>query len=192
MHAKNLLNTIGSFLVRPAKRKLILWSRHFQGKKGLEIGGPSSVFSIRGNFPIYLFADVIDGVNYSNETPWEGKISEGKTYKYFNNEQGHQFIREATDLHGIKDETYDFVLSCHSLEHLANPLKALKEWNRVLKPKGLLVIIVPDKRYTFDLNRSYTSMDHLVDDFNKNVGEDDTTHFEEILTLSQPCIVRTP
>src|SRR5688572_25275355 len=170
MSIKDYLITFFSYLRRPSKRRLITYSRQLTGKNGLEIGGPSSFFTVKGNFPVYLFANRIDGVNFNTETIWEGSIKEGGTYRFYKKE-GYQYIREATDLQGIEDNKYDFVLSCHSLEHVANPLKALSEWQRVLKPGGLLVLVLPDKRYTFDINRTYTKMDHLVKDYEFEMNE---------------------
>lgn len=46
---------------------------------------------------------------------------------------------------GVKDDSFDFVHSSHCLEHLHNPLVALTNWLRVLKPGGHLVCIVPDE-----------------------------------------------
>lgn len=182
---KDYIITALSYLRRRSKRKLIRYSYQLRGKKGLEIGGPSSQYALMGNFPVYLFAKQIDGVNYSNETVWEGSISEGQTYRY-HNKVGFQYIKEAIDLNNIVDESYDFVLSCHSLEHVANPLLALREWMRVLKPGGLINLILPDRRYTFDINRPYTTFKHLLADYEAGVKEDDPTHFEEILKAHQP------
>jgi ubiquinone/menaquinone biosynthesis C-methylase UbiE len=185
MHIKDAVITRMSYLRRPAKRKLINWARRLEKRKGLEIGGPSSLFSLKGYFPVYLYAGAIDGVNFSTETLWEGSLQEGNNYRW-HRKTGYQYIREATDLAGIADESYDVVLSCHSLEHVANPLKALYEWKRVLKPGGILVLVLPDKRYTFDVNRPYTTMAHLLDDYRNNTGENDTTHFEEIVRCFAP------
>jgi SAM-dependent methyltransferase len=184
MLTKDYLTTLASYIAKPSKRRLIKYCDRFRNKKGLEIGGPSALFSLRGYFPVYLFAQQIDGVNFSNQTAWEGKIEEGKNYRYYT-KTGQQFIREATDLAGIADKNYDFVLSCHSLEHVANPLKAIAEWKRVLKPEGYIVLVLPDKRYTFDINRPYTIMEHLLSDYEHNVGEEDSTHFNEILALHE-------
>jgi SAM-dependent methyltransferase len=180
-----------SYVSRPAKRMLIRYSYQLSGKKGLEIGGPSAQFSLMGGVPVYLFAEQVDGVNFSNETVWEGSIREGQTYRY-HTKTGHQFIKEATDLTGIANDSYDFILSCHSLEHVANPLKAVKEWMRVLKTGGLLILILPDKRFTFDAPRPYTTMEHLLNDLRSGVQEDDTTHFEEILKLNEPGFETSP
>lgn len=42
-------------------------------------------------------------------------------------------------------EQLDFVFSCHCLEHMDDPYKALKEWFSILKSGGYLFIIVPDE-----------------------------------------------
>lgn len=41
--------------------------------------------------------------------------------------------------------SYDAVHSSHCLEHMHNPLSALKEWWEIIKPGGHLVVVVPDE-----------------------------------------------
>jgi 2-polyprenyl-3-methyl-5-hydroxy-6-metoxy-1,4-benzoquinol methylase len=79
------------------------------------------------------------------------------------------------------NEGYDFVCSSHVIEHMANPLKALHEWMRVIKPGGIIYIGVPDKRHTFDHRRQRTSLAHLIDDYNKDVDQTDPTHVTEFM-----------
>lgn len=162
---------------------LIKLAKQFNNLNGLEIGGPSSIFRVKGIFPVYVFAKNIDGVNFSESTIWEGKLKAGSRFNYFDQLAGYQYIAEATDLNMIESGKYDFVLSSHSLEHTANPIKALKEWNRVLNNNGKLVLVLPDKANTFDYKRPYTSFEHLVNDFERDIKEDDKTHIEEIMQL---------
>ena len=184
MQVKNKIITNLSYLRTSWKRKLISISKTFNHQYGIEIGGPSPiVFGLKSIFPVYVFAREIDGINFSTDTVWEGKIEAGKTYKYFQNHCGYQYICEASDLSGIQDSKYDFALSSHSLEHIANPIKALLEWNRVLKKSGKLVLILPDKTRTFDSLRNYTDYKHLIEDFRNNTTEHDQTHMNEILEL---------
>jgi ubiquinone/menaquinone biosynthesis C-methylase UbiE len=184
MSFKNDLITAVSFLKKPWKRKLITISKSFRNKNGIEVGGPSPrTFGLRNIFPVYLYAKSIDGVNFSNNTIWEGQINAGNNYNYFEQKKGYQYITDATDLSMVESNKYDFVLSSHSLEHIANPIKALNEWNRVLKSGGRLVLILPDKQNTFDKNRCYTTFEHLVNDFNANTQETDLTHVDEIFNL---------
>jgi SAM-dependent methyltransferase len=74
------------------------------------------------------------------------------------------FLSDATAL-PIPDNSLDYLCSSHVLEHIPNPLAALFEWHRVLKPGGKLYLVVPDKRYTFDCAREITSARHILDDF---------------------------
>jgi SAM-dependent methyltransferase len=52
---------------------------------------------------------------------------------------------DAQFLESIADSSLDFVHSSHCLEHMRDPLEALRHWLRVLKPGGHLVVIVPDE-----------------------------------------------
>jgi SAM-dependent methyltransferase len=177
-----------SYIKNPIKRKWLRFDFLFKNKKGLEIGGPSAFFQLKSPLPIYAWAKRIDGVNFSNNTLWEGALQEGELYQYSKNKKGFQFIHEATSLTGIPNSTYDFIISCHSLEHTANPIKALMEWKRVLGDKGSLALILPDKNYTFDFLRPITTIEHLIEDYKNHTSEMDETHFEEVITLSDLTI----
>jgi SAM-dependent methyltransferase len=151
-------------------------------KSGLEIGGPSYAFSSRGFLPLYGYIKDLDGCNFSADTIWEGKITEGRTYQ-FGEKKGAQIISEGAFLPMISDSQYDFLLSCHSLEHIANPVKALLEWKRIIKIDGYIVLIVPHKDKTFDHKRPLTSLEHLIQDYKNNTQENDATHFEEVINF---------
>ncbi|MDD5275333.1 MAG: methyltransferase domain-containing protein [Methylovulum sp.] len=156
----------------------------FQSGSGLEIGGPSGIFGRGGIIPIYPDAARIDNCNFSGNTVWEGVIREGDTFLFEKEKApGRQYVVEASNLQGIEDSSYDFVLSSHCIEHLANPLQGLAEWIRVLKQDGLFVLVVPHKDGTFDHRRPVTSLEHLIQDFDSQTNEGDLTHLEEILRL---------
>ena len=154
----------------------------FLNKKGIEIGGPSAVFENNGYVPVYQFVSSLDGVNFSNSTIWEGVLKEGDNYK-FNGRLGHQFIAEGSVLPMIKNDRYDFVLSCNNLEHIANPIKAIMEWKRILMNGGIIFLVLPKKESNFDHRRPFTLMDHIIKDYEDDIAEADDTHIEEILKL---------
>ncbi|MCH5717220.1 methyltransferase domain-containing protein [Niabella hibiscisoli] len=184
MKISHAIITAISAFKHPEKRPTIGFARALKEKTGIEIGGPSAFFRQKSYYPIYLYAGRIDGVNFNASTVWEGEIEAGETYRYLEGyPKGKQYISEASELNDIANNQYDFLLSCHSLEHIANPAKALKRWYEVLKPGGKLVVIVPNKEATFDINRPYTTFQHLVDDYHNQVGETDSTHFEEVINL---------
>lgn len=52
---------------------------------------------------------------------------------------------DAELMHSVRDETFDFVVSSHCLEHLHDPYIGLKNWFRILKPDGYLVVTIPEE-----------------------------------------------
>jgi SAM-dependent methyltransferase len=155
-----------------------------EGKSGLEIGGPSDIFQDAGALPLYRHVEKLDNCVFSDETIWEGKRPEGHTFAYHKGKpNGFNFIREAIDLYGIPDRQYDFILSSHSLEHTANPVKAVKEWVRVLKPGATVIVLLPYYRQTFDHRRIPTPIEHMLEDYERRRDEGDLTHLDEILEL---------
>lgn len=183
---------LGEFLLRNRKRKLVSQNRKiylefkkhlclFNHKQGIEIGGPSFIFSKNGGIPVYALSLGVDGCNYSSHTVWEGEIRDTR-YQYGKWLLGTQYIGEATAISAVvKNKKYDFVISSNCLEHVANPVKAVKDWMSVLKKAGLILLIVPEKESNFDHNRAYTPFGHLVEDYTNGVDEDDMTHFDEII-----------
>lgn len=51
---------------------------------------------------------------------------------------------DARHLNGLELESVDYVYSSHCLEHLQDPIGALKRWIEVIKPEGYLYFAVPD------------------------------------------------
>jgi SAM-dependent methyltransferase len=154
------------------------------GATGLEIGGPSPIFARRGLFPAYTIAANVDNCNFSASTIWQGALEGGASFRYDERRpSGNQYFFEATDLKGIAANYYDFAMSSHVLEHVANPLLALSEWIRVIKPGGTLVLVVPHKAGSFDHRRPVTTLEHMIADFKQGTTEADMTHVAEILDL---------
>jgi SAM-dependent methyltransferase len=141
------------------------------------------MFSGAGPIPVYPFAEKIDGLNFSAETMWADGLGEDDPYTYAGKVLGRQFIREAAHFPDIAASSYDFVLSSHVIEHLANPLMGLQEWRRVLGDDGVLILVAPHYDATFDHRRPVTTVEHMIDDFKNDVGEDDATHLAEVLEL---------
>jgi SAM-dependent methyltransferase len=118
------------------------------GKKGIEIGGSAhNPFNIPG----------CKNVSYtrSNDTPFandEMRLIESRLP-----------IDYIAWMHRLPlvDNSVDFVLNSHVIEHAYDPIATLKEWYRVIKPGGLIFCIVPHKDRTFDKDREVTTLDEL-------------------------------
>lgn len=62
----------------------------------------------------------------------------------------------------VAPRSLDFLIASHVLEHMPYPLEALRSWYEALAPRGVLLLKVPDKRFTFDAKRERTPLDHLL------------------------------
>jgi len=60
----------------------------------------------------------------------------------------------------FNDKTFDFVISSHVIEHFYDPIKALKEWQRV--SIKYIFMIIPHKQRIFDKNRPLTKLSELI------------------------------
>jgi SAM-dependent methyltransferase len=81
----------------------------------------------------------------------------------------------------FRDHSLDFVAACHVLEHLPNPIKALQEWQRVLRHRGIIYLVVPDRRHTFDHRRQPTSVEHLLEDYRRDTHGCDPADLEDFV-----------
>lgn len=82
-------------------------------------------------------------------------------------------------LETISDLTQDFVIANHFVEHCQDPIGALLNMLRVLKPTGILYLALPDKRCCFDSDRPVTSLEHLMRDHFEGPEWSRREHFEE-------------
>jgi SAM-dependent methyltransferase len=153
-----------------------------RGARGLEIGGPSAVFGASGLLAVYPLLAAIDGVQWSADTAWH-HLDRAQGYCPDGVRRGELHIVDDVALAAFPDRSYDAVLCSHVLEHIANPLRALASWRRVTCPRGHLLMVVPHAAGTFDHRRPVTALSHMIEDFEREVGEDDLTHLEETLRL---------
>ena len=141
------------------------------GKHVLEIGGPSSLlFNWYPLFKDITFLNLSDsmGVHHQSTAPrntvavLNGDASKTETFK------DNNIL-----------ENFDLVISSHTLEHFANPIKALSNWKTSLKKDGMIITIVPNKEMCWDRVRTYTTFEHIFDDFVNDTAESDMTHLHE-------------
>jgi SAM-dependent methyltransferase len=88
-------------------------------------------------------------------------------------------IDDGEKLAAFADDSLDFVIANHFIEHCENPIAAIANHLRVLRNGGVLYMAVPDKRSTFDVDRPVTTVEHLARDFRDGPEWSRFDHFEE-------------
>lgn len=92
-------------------------------------------------------------------------------------------VADAQHLPGFADTSLDFVVAAHVLEHLQDPVGALKRLAAVLRPGGVALITLPDARVSFDAVRERTTVEHLLRDHDEGPEASRERHYEEWATL---------
>lgn len=134
--------------------------KYLDGMVGVEIGG-----SAHNPF----------GLNTVNVDRYESMDTEYKKeeFSYCGERLKVDIVAEGDDL-PFDDNSFDFVISSHVLEHFYNPINALKEWARIAKE--YIFIVVPHKERTFDRDRPLTLSEELLARREKNQGTNEDTH----------------
>lgn len=87
----------------------------------------------------------------------------------------------------VKDQSQDFIIANHFIEHCQDPLRALLNMFRVLKNEGILYLSIPDKRFTFDKDRPATSLEHIKKDYFAGPAWSRQAAFEEYVRKVDKC-----
>lgn len=74
------------------------------------------------------------------------------------------YVADGSTLDGIDDDAHDFVVACHVLEHVPDPVAGLGNMVRVTRHGGTVLVVLPDGRLTFDRRRRLTSTEHVLKD----------------------------
>jgi ubiquinone/menaquinone biosynthesis C-methylase UbiE len=90
-----------------------------------------------------------------------------------------QIVSDLESMRGIGDESQDFIIANHVMEHVEDPLKALRSVSRVLRPNGVAFLALPEKRSTFDKDREITTLAHLLRDHEEGPDWSLAGHYEE-------------
>jgi SAM-dependent methyltransferase len=89
-----------------------------------------------------------------------------------------------------KNETYDFIIYSHILEHVANPFFIINDAFRVLKFGGVLYISIPDCRFSNDKGRPKSTYRELENLFKKDIREISDDYV--LSYLKSPIISKVP
>jgi SAM-dependent methyltransferase len=96
------------------------------------------------------------------------------------------FQSDIRDMVSIDDDSMDFIIGSHVIEHTPDPIGVLITAYCKLRFDGVLLLVVPDKEVTFDRLRSLTTLDHLLSDYLLPSRHRDFEHYIEFFRLSFP------
>ena len=82
-------------------------------------------------------------------------------------------------LETVAEESQDFIVANHFLEHCEDPIRTIETHLGKLKPGGVLFYAVPDKRFTFDHRRPLTPLEHMVEDHEQGPERSRRQHYYE-------------
>jgi SAM-dependent methyltransferase len=91
-------------------------------------------------------------------------------------------IDDGETLATIADNSQDFVVANHFIEHTRNPILAIRNAVRVLKKDGIFFMAMPDKRYTFDIGRRITTAEHLLKDYQEGPEGSEEEHWHDFVS----------
>ena len=75
------------------------------------------------------------------------------------------FVWQGEPLQELIGETncYDWIIASHVIEHVPDLISFLQQCEALLKPTGILSLVIPDKRYCFDYFSSSSSTGNVLD-----------------------------
>lgn len=163
----------GAVMVRQYSRRISIIERHIRGQ-GLEIGALQDPQVVpRGTRVRYV--DIV-----SNEDA--ARVHPRKRQKDL---VPVDIVDDGQTLATVANESQDFVISNHFLEHCQDPLRALENMLRVVRVGGVVYLSIPDKRRTFDRNRPTTTAEHLIEDYRRGPQSSMRGHYEEAVRCNE-------
>lgn len=90
------------------------------------------------------------------------------------------YVTPAETLATVPSQNFDFCIAFHLLEHTQDPIRTLQNFHRILRPRGVLLIAVPDRdRNELDSARPLTTFAHVLQDYEQGPAASREGHFSE-------------
>lgn len=139
------------------------WSRHYEYPWAMKFAKPKMIVADMGCG--YTWRPFADALSYVAEEVW-AVDSNSAMLDLPTPENMMRVVADFTKpIAAIADETFDIIFCISVLEDVANPLDALKNFRRLLKPDGRIILTV-DVKYDVDApeHEIYKGLD--LDSFN--------------------------
>ena len=92
-------------------------------------------------------------------------------------------IDDGEKLDTFGSASQDFIIASHFIEHTEDPIGTLKNFCRVVKSGGTILLIVPERKAYFDKDRPLTVLDHLIQDHEMGPHFSRRSHYVEYADL---------
>ena len=169
----------GSGLVRRLLGKENVYAvRHRLARKylrgsGVEFGALNAPLDVPDDVTV-AYADIPDNEDYiALATQQYGRVTTPTIFA------------DIETMDGIADSSLDFVVANQVLEHVENPLRALRTISRVLRAEGIAFISLPDKRFSFDRKRVNTTLAHFIKDYEQGADWSREEHYKDWVHLAE-------
>jgi SAM-dependent methyltransferase len=144
------------------RRALVkLFHQYLDGLKGVEIGGAA-----HNDFKV----DVLNVDRY----PEMDTVYKDAERELWGTARPVDIIARGHEL-PLEDDSFDFVLASHVIEHIPDPIAALREWARVAR--RYVVLVVPHRDRTFDRDRPLTPLSELIERHETGFTSDEDRHW---------------
>jgi SAM-dependent methyltransferase len=144
------------------------FATRFLGGEGLEIGGLHQPLAMPGHARV-RYVDRMKTDDLRREYP---ELADWDLVEV-------DVVDDGEKLATVAEESQDFIVANHFLEHCEDPIGTIETHLGKLKPGGILFYAVPDKRFTFDFRRPTTPLEHMVADHEKGPKASRSAHYEE-------------
>ena len=169
--ARSIRKRTGRLLGAPLKPEELLRrktiARAFLRGEGIEIGAMHNPLKV----PSHVHVKYVDRVSHVDLAKDHPELR-SKLIRV-------DIIDDGETLATIPDSSQDFVIANHFVEHCQNPIGALRNMLRVLRRDGVMFLAIPDNRYTFDVDRPVTPIEHLLRDDREGPSWSRRQHYEE-------------
>jgi len=155
-----------SFHARRRRRRLLA-DRYLSGN-GIEIGALHRPLRV----PVGASVRYVDRIAVAEMRQHYPELSRDRLVEV-------DVIDDGETLSSQPDASLDFVVANHFIEHTEDPIGAIGNHLRVLRPGGIIYMAVPDRGQTFDSLRPPTGFTHVLRDHVDGPGWSRMTHFEE-------------
>ena len=154
-------------LLPDVELQALLAARHIRGE-GLEVGALNRPLSVPS----------------SARTRYVDRMTKEELEAEYPEMRGYEFVPvhvvdDGETLATLDADSTDYVIANNFLEHCEDPIGTLKSFYRVVRPGGVLFLVIPNRRGNIDVHRAATPIEHLVEDHEHGPERSRRRHYEE-------------